>query len=418
MYALVDCNNFYVSCERVFQPQYNGKPVIVLSNNDGCAVSRSNEAKAIGIKMGTPLFELKEIIQQHNVKVFSSNYQLYGDLSNRVMEILKTYSPEIEVYSVDEAFMRFDGFENYDLHSYGIEIQKKLLKWLGIPICIGFAPTKSLAKVANKIAKKFPAKTLSSYVIDTEEKRIKALKWTKIEDVWGIGRQNAKKLKAVGIYTAYQFTQIEDNWVRRNMTIVGLKLKHDLSGISTIDFEDIKDKQNIACTRSFEKMYNNIDDIAERCSTFSAILGEKLRLQKSHCNMLTLFINSNYFRNDLEQHSQSYTIKTDFPTNSTLEINRIVQVGLKKIYKPGIYYKKAGVIVSAITPADSYQFKIFGGENPKHVDLMNTIDKLNKKTDGKILFGHNDLKRRHKMNRNNLSKCYSTKWEDILEIKL
>jgi len=419
MYALVDCNNFYASCERVFKPWLNGKPIIVLSNNDGCAVARSNEAKTLGIKMGVPFFEIKEIVEKHNVNVFSSNYELYGDLSNRVMNILATYTPEIEVYSIDEAFLKFNGFDKYfELQSYGVEITKKVKKWTGIPISIGFAPTKALAKIANKIAKKFAERTNSSYVIDNEEKRIKALKWTAIEDVWGVGRKHSKRLRAININTAYDFTQLSDEWVRKNMTVVGLRLKHDLQGIPTIDFEDIKPKQNIACTRSFEKMYNDIDDISERMSTFSAILGEKLRKQNSHCNIISIFVISNQFRKDLAQHRAFLNIKTDFPTSSTFEINRIVQKGLKSIFKEGIYYKKAGVIVSALTPAESYQMKIFGGEDSRHPDLMKSIDSLNKRFGGKVVFGRNDLKRRHKMRQEKLSPCYTTRFEDILKINL
>lgn len=419
MYALVDCNNFYASCERVFKPWLNGKPIIVLSNNDGCAVARSNEAKALGIKMGVPLFEIQDLIEKHNVHVFSSNYELYGDLSNRVMNILSTYTPEIEVYSIDEAFLKFNGFETYfELQSYGVEITKKVKKWTGIPISIGFAPTKALAKIANKIAKKFPERTSSSYVIDTEEKRIKALKWTAIEDVWGVGRKHAKRLRAINVATAFDFTLLPDEWIRKNMSVVGLRLKHDLEGKPTLDFEDIKPKQNIACTRSFEKMYNSIDDIAERVSTFSAILGEKLRKQNSHCNIISIFIISNHFRKDLAQHRAFLNIKTDYPTNSTFEINRIVQKGLLSIYQKDIYYKKAGVIVSALTPAASYQFKIFGGEDSRHPELMKSIDVLNKRFGGKVVFGRNDLKRRHKMRQEKLSPCYTTRIEDILKINL
>ena len=214
MFALVDCNNFYASCERVFKPQLIGKPIVVLSNNDGCIVARSNEAKALGIKMGVPLFEIKDLVQQHNVNVFSSNYELYGDMSNRVMNMLSTYSPEIEIYSIDEAFMRFDGFEEYfNLHEYGVNITNKVKQSTKIPVSIGFAPTKALAKVANKIAKKFPERTQSCYVIDTYEKRIKALKWTEIGDVWGIGRQHAKRLKGINVNTAYEFISVKSNTV-------------------------------------------------------------------------------------------------------------------------------------------------------------------------------------------------------------
>lgn len=418
MFALVDCNNFYASCERVFKPQLNGQPIVVLSNNDGCVVARSNEAKAVGIKMGVPLFEVNELVEKNNVNVFSSNYELYGDLSNRVMSILSNYSPETEIYSIDECFLKFNGYETYfNYHSIGLDMRKTVVKSTGIPISVGFAQTKALAKVANKIAKKFQERTQGVYIIDNEEKRIKALKWTEIGDVWGIGRQNSKRLKAMNVNNAFQFTQLSDNWVRKNMTVVGLRLKHDLLGISSIDFEDIKPKQNIACTRSFEKMYNNISDIQERVSTFSAIVGEKLRKQNSHCNLITVFILSNYHRKDLEQHRAFRTFKTDYPTNSTLEINRLVQLCLKSIFKEGVYYKKAGVIVGGITPADSFQLKIFGGENPKHIDLMKSIDTINHKIGFKVKFGQNDMNRRHKMRQEKLSPCYTTKWDQLLVVK-
>jgi DNA polymerase V len=247
-------------------------------------------------------------------------------------------------------------------------------------------------------------------------KRIKALKWTEIGDVWGIGRQHTKRLKAIGVNTAYDFTQLGDTWVRKNMSVVGLRLKHDLMGIPSIDFEDVKPKQNIACTRSFEKMYDKLEDISERVSTFSTILGEKLRKQNSHCNLISVFVTSNYFRQDLTQHRAFLTIKTDFPTSSTLEINRIAQMLLKSIYKPNISYKKAGVILSGITPADTFQLKFFGGENPKHIDLMKAIDVTNRKTGGLVKFGGNDLKTRHKMKQEKLSKCHTTNWDDLLEV--
>ena len=228
MYALVDCNNFYVSCERVFQPQLNGKPVVVLSNNDGCIISRSNEAKALGIPMGAPEFQVRDLIKQHDIRVFSSNYALYGDLSHRVMKILENYSPNVEVYSIDEAFLNFSGMTILDLNVYGAEIQHRILKWLSIPIGIGFAPTKALSKVANKIAKKFPERTNGIYVIDTEEKRIKALKWTKIEDVWGIGFRLTKKMQAKNINTAYDFTlPHNESFIRKEMGVVGMRLKYE-----------------------------------------------------------------------------------------------------------------------------------------------------------------------------------------------
>lgn len=417
MFALVDCNNFYASCERVFKPNLIDKPVVILSNNDGCVIARSNEAKQLGIQMGAPSFQYQELFKKNDVNVFSSNYELYGDMSRRVMNTLSNFSPEIEIYSIDECFMKFIGFDEFfDLQSYGVKMGKTVRRNTGIPVSIGFAPTKALAKVANKIAKKFPERTKSSYVIDSEEKRIKALKWTKIEDVWGIGRKHARRLKAIQINNAYQFTQLDDRWVRKEMTVVGLRLKHDLMGISSIDFEEVKSKQNMTVSRSFEKMYFKYDDVAERISTFSARLGEKLRKQNSHCNMIMVFVSSNYFQAEMEQYRGFIAVKTDFPTNSTFEINRIAQKALYSIFKDGIGYKKAGIIVSEITPADNYQTTLFNGENPKHQDVFKAIDQINQKTGKKIQFGSNDLKRRWKMKQEKLSKRYSTRLNEVLTV--
>jgi DNA polymerase V len=234
--------------------------------------------------------------------------------------------------------------------------------------------------------------------------------------VWGIGRKHAKRLKAIQINNAYQFTQLDDRWVRKEMTVVGLRLKHDLMGISSIDFEDVKSKQNMTVSRSFEKMYFKYDDVAERISTFSARLGEKLRKQNSHCNMIMVFVSSNYFQAEMEQYRGFIAVKTDFPTNSTFEINRIAQKALKSIFKDGIGYKKAGVIVSEITPADNYQTTLFSGENPKHQDVLKAIDKINLKTGNKIQFGHNDLKIRWKMRQEKLSHRYSTRLFEVITV--
>lgn len=245
MFALVDCNNFYASCQRVFEPHLIGKPVVILSNNDGNVIARSNEAKALNIPMGAVYYQYKELFEKHNVNVYSSNYALYGDMSSRVMNILSTFAPEIEIYSIDEAFLKFKGFENFNLEEIGKKMQRTVTKGTGIPVSVGFAPTKALAKIANKIAKKYPERTKSVYVMDDEEKRIKALKWTKIEDVWGIGRKHAKRLKALNIKTAYQFTQLSDSWVRHEMSVVGLRLKHELEGKSSLDLESPTDKNQL-----------------------------------------------------------------------------------------------------------------------------------------------------------------------------
>jgi DNA polymerase V len=253
MFALVDCNNFYASCERVFRPELNNQPIVVLSNNDGCVIARSNEAKAVGVPMGAPMFKLKELLKQHKIHVFSANFALYGDMSNRVMTMLNEYTPEMEIYSIDEAFLKLTGFTLVNLKDYGESIQKTVTKSTGIPISVGIAPTKALAKVANRIAKKYPKETNGSYVIDSDEKRIKALKWLAIDDVWGIGRQHAKRLRAINVNTAYDFTLLTDQWVQQYLSIIGLRLKKDLEGIETLDLEQVKAKKSIATTRTFEK---------------------------------------------------------------------------------------------------------------------------------------------------------------------
>ena len=419
MFGLIDCNNFYASCQRVFEPHLIGKPVVILSNNDGCVIARSNEAKALGIPMGAPAFEYKKLFEDNNVHVYSSNYALYGDMSSRVMNILTTFSPEIEVYSIDEAFLKLKGFNYFDLEQYGKTIQRTVTKGTGIPISVGFAPTKALAKVANKIAKKYPERTKSVYVIDTEEKRIKALKWTKIEDVWGIGRKHAKRLQAKNIINAYQFIQLSDDWVRKEMSVVGLRLKHELQGIPTLNMDTPKNKKMIATTRSFEKMYTKIEDISERVSTFTASCAEKLRRQNSHCNMIMVFVHTNYFRKDQPQYSRNIIIKTDFPTNSTIELNHYAQIGLKAIFREGYHYKKAGVIVMGLTPNNETQLSLFNTSNPKHQPLMSVIDKMNKSYGkNKVKFATQSLGRQWKMKQEKLSKCYTTKINDVINISL
>ncbi|MGL2999914.1 Y-family DNA polymerase [Flavobacterium sp. RSSB_23] len=418
MFALVDCNNFYASCQRAFEPHLRNKPVVILSNNDGCVIARSNEAKALGIPMGAPAFEYKNIFEANNVFVYSSNYALYGDMSSRVMNILTRYSPDIEIYSIDEAFLKFKGFELFDLQQIGLDMQRTVTKGTGIPVSIGFAPTKALAKVANKIAKKYPERTQSVYVIDDDQKRIKALKWTKIEDVWGIGRKHAKRLQAKKVFNAYEFTLLPDEWVRKEMAVVGLRLKHELQGKPTLDLERPKSKKMIATTRSFEKPMSKLEDIAERVATFTASCSEKLRKQNSHCNMIMVFVHTNYFRKDQPQYSRNIIINTDFPTNSTIELNHYAQIGLKAIFKEGYHYKKAGVIVLGLTPNNETQLSLFNMSNPKHQPLMSVIDKMNKSFGtNKVKFASQSLGRQWKMKQEKLSPCYTTRIKEIITIK-
>ena len=419
MFALVDCNNFYASCERVFRPNLVNEPVVVLSNNDGCVIARSNEAKAIGVPMGAPAFKFKEMFEKNNIHVFSSNYALYGDMSSRVMSILSTYTPEIEIYSIDEAFLKLDGFEMFNLEQYAREMYRTVTKSTGISISIGIAPTKSLSKVANRIAKKFIGRTGGVHVIDTEEKRIKALKWLQIADVWGIGGRHAKRLNALGVHTAYDFTQLPDEWVRKNLAVVGLRLKRDLSGIPTLNLDEIKRKKAIATTRTFERNHADLFNIQERVSTFAVTCAEKLRRQKSCCNSLMVFLHTNSYRKDLPQYSRNIVIKTDYPTNSSMDIVKYAVKGLKAIYKEGYLYKKAGVIVMDLTPDNEKQLNMFVFENPRHQALMNVMDRLNNGIgQKKIKLGCQDMDRTWKMNQEKLSPRYTTRLDEIITVKV
>lgn len=418
MFALVDCNNFYASCERVFNPNLQGKPVAILSNNDGCVISRSDEAKALDLPMGAPIFKWDNFCKANNIHVLSSNYPLYGDMSHRVMSILEQFTPDVEVYSIDEAFLAFKGFDNYDLETYGKQIRERILKWTGIPTCVGIAPTKALSKVANKIARKFPEETKGVYVIDTEAKRIKGLKWLDIDRIWGVGRGLQKRLKAKGCKKAYDFTQLPDDWVLKHLTITGWKLKKDLEGQSQILLDAVQTKRAIATTRSFEYTYSDMDNIKERVATFAAVCAEKLRQQGSSCNMVYVSLQSDKHSKATQQYRASKIVALPYPTDSSLTISKAAINGVKTIFKAGIKYKRAGVIVMGLVATDNYQLQLFTKENPKHKPLMQAIDKMNAKyADHKVKLGSQDLKQTWKMRQERLSPRYTTNIKDIIIVK-
>lgn len=419
MYALIDCNNFYASCERLFRPELNGQPVVVLSNNDGCVIARSNEAKALGIEMGEPAFLQKELFETNGVHVFSSNYALYGDISGRVMRLLSHFSPEMEAYSIDEAFLRFRGFEGYDFNECGKMIRKSILKGVGMPVSVGFAPTKALSKVANKIAKKYHAHTGGVYVIDNEDKRLKALKWLPVGDVWGIGRQHASKLATLGVKTAYDFTLLPDDWVRKNMSVVGLRLQQELKGQPVLSLETVKTKQNIATMRSFDKNIASFEDLKERVATFAAACAEKLRRQGSCCGSIMVMLRTNGLRPDQPQYRSSIVVKTPFPTNSSIEVTRFAVEALRRIYREGFEYKKAGIMVMDLTPEQAKQATFFDNSDPRHASLMQAMDKLNKRFGNTMLkLASQDPGRRWKMRQERLSPCYTTRMKDILVVRV
>jgi DNA polymerase V len=422
MYALVDCNNFYASCERVFQPQFVGKPVAILSNNDGCVISRSDEAKAAGVPMGAPIFKIKDLVKEKKIQVFSSNYALYGDLSNRVMAILNQFTPNVEIYSIDEAFLNFDGLNISDYQDYGLQMKTRVQKWVGIPVCIGFAETKALSKVANKIAKKFQNRTKGVYVIDSEEKRIKALKWTKIEDVWGIGYRTTKKAKLKNINTAFDFIQPQhESWIKKEMGVIGLRLKYELEGKSVLNLEPVADqKKSIAVTRSFPKQIADFDLLRERVATFAAVCAEKLRKQNTCCHTIIVLLVIDRHSIKASKYYFNMAVTLPYATNSTLTISNTAIAILKKLHQgnENIKFKKAGVIVTELIDENKKQLQLFEEENPKHLALMKAMDHLNKKIgDKKVKLATQNLSLTWNMNQNHLSPRYTTNFNQILEIK-
>lgn len=414
MFGLMDCNNFYASCERVFNPALNGRPIVVLSNNDGCVIARSNEAKALGIKMGIPAYQIKDDIQDYGIAIFSSNYTLYGDMSSRVMSILSSLAPEIEIYSIDEAFINLDGIN--DLQSLGNKIVTQVVRDTGIPVSLGIAPTKTLAKIANKFAKKYPAYNRLC-IIDTEEKRSKALKLIDIAEVWGIGRKQAAKLEKQNIKTAYDFTQLPGSWVRKNMTVVGERTWKELRGISCIDIEAAPPSKKQICTsRSFGKMVEGIDTLAEAIATHASACAKKLRQQKSYAMSLMVFIHTNNFREDLPQYWKNTVIHLPVPTNDTLEIVHHALAGLKSIFMAGYQYKKAGVIITEITK--SVQLGLFDKINrDKREKLMNAIDTINGAHNNHVKLAVQGNGRDWKLKQEQLSQRYTTDINEIITIK-
>ena len=419
MFALIDCNNFYASCERVFQPQFEGKPVVILSNNDGCVIARSNEAKALGIPMGAPAFKYREAFKKNNVKVFSSNYPLYGDMSSRVMHILEDYTPNIEIYSIDEAFLAFEGFDHFNLKETGLKMRKQVRQWTGIPVSVGFAPSKALSKIANKIAKKFTERTNGVYIIDSEDKRLKALKWTPIADVWGIGRQHAKRLQVMGVKNALDFTMLPDEWVKKHMSVLGLRLKKDLQGLPAIQLEEsIPTKKSIATTRSFKNTLTALVDLEERITTYTISCAEKLRKQKSCASALYVFVKSDPHKAGATPYRNGYTLTLPNATDSNLILAQHALKALKNIYRSGIDYKKAGVIVLGLTPTAERQITLFEQDTAKHHDLMKALDKIHLRFGPhRMKLASQDLKQTWKMRQEHLSQRYTTEIKEIIRVK-
>lgn len=412
--AIVDCNNFYASCERVFCPKLEGKPIIVLSNNDGMIIARSNEAKALGIKMGEPLFKVQNICRQHDVKVFSSNYTLYGDMSNRVMNALEHFAPKVEIYSIDEAFLDLAGFESKDLTEYCKEIRRKVKQWTGIPVSVGIAETKTLAKLANRIAKKNPQfeGVLNLWNMQNRDEFLQMLS---IEDVWGIGRQYSKMLKGRGIMTAYDFTRADHNWVKKKMTVMGARTQNELMGIPCIplDYEPAA-KQAIICSRSFGKLTNNFNELREAVLTFTARAAEKMRRQRSAATVISVFLRTNPFK-DTPQYHNGVQAKLPVPSDLTNELNFYATKGLEQIYREDFMFQKVGVMLSGLVPKDTAQPGLFDEvDRVKMSAVMKVMDKINMEWGSETLFfAGAGNKKAWKMRREKKSPHYTTNWNEL-----
>jgi len=418
MFGLIDGNNFYASCERIFRPELRKVPVVVLSNNDGCAIARSNEAKKLGITMGQPYFQIQHLEKEAGLKVFSANFVLYGDISNRVVNICRRYCQDVEVYSVDESFLDFHGYPYVDLQKHCEELREFVFKGLDLPTSIGLAPTKTLAKVANKIAKKFPEQTKSVHMIDTPHKIEKALKWFPLEDVWGIGRRYYERFSARGIKTAWDFTQLPEAFVQKEMGIYGLRMHKELLGVPQYDLSVHKPKKGIATTRTFDKRTSELTELEERVSTFAYKCSEKLRRQQSCCRYLTVWITTDRFKQDLKQYSNSITLTLPNPSNSAIDLAKVAKKALNQIYLPYFQYKKAGVMVTEFVPETERMTSLFDKDNfDGHKPIMQVIDYMNNRLGAeKLKLASMDIQRTWKMNQKNLSPRYSTDLNQIIKV--
>lgn len=415
MFALADCNNFFVSCERVFRPDLQGKPVIVLSNNDGCAVARSNEAKALGIKMGDPFFKIRDIVEKHKVAVFSGNMALYGDMSQRVRWVLEGFAPSIEVYSIDEAFLDLRGVTNIDFDEYAKRISASCWKLISIPVSVGIAPTKTLAKIASKLCKQYPRLRGGCYM-HREEDIEKVLRKFPIEDVWGIGRRTVPKLKLRGVNTAYDFTRLSESVVRMLLGIAGVRTWKELQGVPCIEFEDgFEAKQSICVSRSFSSEIYDSRELQEQVANFASSLAEKLRKQKSAAAGMLVFARTNRFKEtELQMYANALVPFLTPTSDERTIISHAIKV-TKEMFKDGYGYKKAGVIANRIVSEDNVMYGLF--EDTENIArehrITSVLDSINK------TFGKGTIRLAAqgngiiKSSSENQSPHYTTLWSDL-----
>ena len=420
MYALADCNNFFASCERVFRPDLNGKPVIVQSNNDGCAVARSNEAKALGIRMGDPYFKIRDIVEKNHVAVFSSNFALYGDMSRRVQEVLRTFAPSVEQYSIDEDFLDLCGMERVDFKAYAERISRQCWKSTSIPVSVGIAPTKTLAKIASKLCKKYPKLNGGCYMHRPQDIE-KVLRQFPAADVWGIGRRSAKKLDQMGIRTAWDYVSLPETAVRKLFALPGYRTWKELKGIPSIEFEDmVEPRQSICVSRSFAHEITTLPELAEQVANFAEGTVVKLRGQASLAQELVVFAMTNRFKEGVAQASGGICVPL---ADVTAEHRTIVSAAVeatRRLFRPGLAYKKAGVVITRLIQADGHTYSIFEdtAAADREARLSGAIDSINRAYgQGTILLGlqgdgHIRMARDHQ------SPHYTTQWNDIPRAKV
>lgn len=419
--ALVDVNNFYVSCERVFNPKLRNRPMVVLSNNDGCAVARSNEVKALGVPMGAPWFKFKDLAKQHGIIAYSSNYALYADMSNRVMSILRQFSPNQEVYSIDECFLDLTGFARRDLVVYGQEIRKRILQWTGLPVCVGIASTKTLAKLANHCAKKrleysgvCNFNSLSPADLD------EILASIEVGEIWGVGRRLAPRLQQLGLRTVLDLKQADPETLRQQFSVVMEKTIRELNGTVCIELEEINPpKKQILSSRSFGMPVTDMASLSESISLYVSRAAEKLRWQKSYAGSIYVYIRTSPFKEHDRQYSNGMTIPLPSPTDNTTKLVSLALWALKQLYRPGYNYAKAGIMLGDLVPATAIQTDLFSTMQPntKSERLMQAMDMINRKM-GKesIKVASEGFKRPWKMKQENKSPSYTTKWDETLKI--
>jgi DNA polymerase V len=416
-FALVDCNNFYVSCERVFQPDLRGKPVVVLSNNDGCVIARSNEAKALGIEMGAPWHLCRERFDQDGVIVRSSNYTLYGDMSARVMKVLRNFTPRLEIYSIDEAFLNLSGFENR-LEEHARELRRTVMQWTGIPVSVGIAPTKILAKVANRFAKKDAAAD-GVMVLTDQAAQEAALARMELTDLWGVAGRIARRLQEINIRCPLDLKRADPRFVRERFSVVMERMVYELSGISCLSLEEVvPDRKNIMSSRSFGRPVEIRVEMEEAVSTYAVRAAEKMRRQGLAASSLMVFVETNGFRPQDAQYYASQTVTLPSASADTAKIIRAALSGLAAIWRDGFRYKKAGVMLLDLMPAVSASAGLFDKpDDEKSIARMRTMDRINARYGrDTLILGATGRRRAWKLRRDFLSPCYTTKWEDLLTV--